>query len=112
MERGDYRQLVTLVGPPVVTTPDGQGGWTQALTTLTPAWYCAIRPASQRDLERVTSGTTITTATHVVEGDYRPDITTATQLLFNSRTLFVNDVKNVDERNVTLLLACSEVVEG
>lgn len=110
MGRSDYRQLVTLVGPPVVTTPDGQGGYTQTLTALTPSWYCAIRPASQRDLERTTSGTTITSATHLVEGDYRADITTATQLLFNGRTLFVNDVRNVDERNITLILACSEVV--
>lgn len=110
MGRSDYRQLVTVTGPPLVTTPDGQGGFTQTLTTNDPPWPCAIRPASQRDLERITSGTTITVATSIVEGDYRADITTATQLLFGSRTLYVNDVRNVEERNVTLILACSEAV--
>lgn len=109
-ERGEYRQLVTLQGPGAAV-PDGAGGFTYVQTPLVPStWYCSIRPASQRDLERTTSGTTVTVATHLVEGDYRSDITTATQLVFGTRTLYVNDIKNVDERNVTLILACSEQV--
>lgn len=110
MGRSDYRHLVTLQGP-TTTVPDGQGGYVQTPAAFTPpTWYCSIRPASQRELERVTSGTTLTTATHIVEGDYRPDITTSTQILFNSRTLFVNSVTNPEERNITLVLLCNEVV--
>jgi len=110
MGRSDYRHLVTLQGP-TTTVPDGQGGYTQTPTAFTPpTWYCSIRPASQRDLERVTSGTALTVATHIVEGDWRADISTATQIVFGTRTLYVNDVKNPEERNITLVLLCNEVV--
>jgi len=111
MGRSHYRHLVTLTGLPITTTPDGQGGFTQALTPLTPpTWFCSIRPATQRDLERVTAGTTLTTATHIVEGDYRADITTSTQIGFDGRTLFVNGVQHPEERKITLVLLCTEVI--
>jgi len=107
---GQRRHLVTLQGP-VTTVSDGQGGYTQTPAALDPpTWYCAIRPASQRELERTTAGTTLTTATHIVEGAYRSDIKTSTQIVFNGRTLFVNSVVNPEERNISLVLLCNEVV--
>lgn len=109
-ERGEYRHLVTLQGPGTAT-PDGEGGFTYTQTALVPpTWYCSIRPASQRDLERATAGTTLNNTSHIVEGDYRSDINLATQIVFNGRTLYINGIQNVDERNITLILLCSEVV--
>ena len=80
-------------------------------TPLDPAtWWCSIKPATQRDLERVTAGTALTVASHIVEGDYHPQITTSTQILFKGRTLYVNGVVNPEERNITTIALCSEVV--
>lgn len=91
--------------------PDGEGGYVMTPSPLIqPTWYCAIRPASQRELERRTAGTTLTSTSHIVEGDYRPDITTGTQIVFNGRTLYVNSVQNLEERNRALVLLCNEAV--
>jgi head-tail adaptor len=95
-------------GPPV---SDGEGGYTQSWTDLTPAtWDCSIDPATARDLERVTAGTTLATASHVVRGRYHPGITTATRILFGARTLYVNGVANPEERNVETIALCQEIV--
>jgi SPP1 family predicted phage head-tail adaptor len=70
----------------------------------------SIVPATQRDLERLVAGTVQSSATHVVTIDYHPQVTTQTQVLFNGRTLHVNSVQNLEERNIELVLICEEVV--
>jgi hypothetical protein len=108
--RGGRRHLVTLTGP-TGTVPDGDGGWTQGLGPLDPpTWYCAINPASVRELEYVTSGAPVTRASHILEGDFHPGITTATQIGFNGRTFYVNGVINPGERNVDTVAFCEEQV--
>lgn len=107
---GAYRHTVLLQnpGPPA---PDGQGGFTVSWTDLTPAtWKVEIKPATARDLERVASGTVLSTASHVITGRYRDDVTPETRLIFNGRTFHVNGVANPEERDVTLVLTCTEVV--
>src|SRR5262245_29762340 len=109
--RGERRHLVTLQGPTGPAAPDGEGNWTPSTGALSPpTWWCSITPASTRDLERVSAGTTITSASHLVEGAYRGDITTQTQIVFNGRILHVNGVVNPEERNIRTICVCQELV--
>src|SRR5262245_30229513 len=105
--RGERRHLVDLVTAGYA--PDGEGGWTPAPVPLDPpTWRCSIEPAAVRDLEAITAGTAVTSATHIVEGDYHAGITTETQILFNGRTLYVSGVINPEERNVDTICFCEE----
>jgi SPP1 family predicted phage head-tail adaptor len=106
----DRPHKVTLQSPgPAVS--DGDGGFTQSWTDLVPpSWTCEIKPATERDLERVAAGTVITTNTYIVKGPYRPDVTTKARLLFNGREFSITSVANPEERNVELILVGVEVV--
>lgn len=109
--RGERRHLVTLQGPSGSGAPDGEGNWTPAYGPLTPAqWMVSINPAAARELERLGAGTTITQASHIVEGAYRADITTQTQILFKGRTFHVNSVLNMQERDIRTVCVCQELV--
>lgn len=111
VSRGARRHLVSLEGPGGPAVPDGEGGWTQTPAPLDPpTWACSIRRASVRDLERVTSGTVLNAASHILEGDFHPGVTRETQITFEGRTFFVNDVINVDERDTHMTVLCQEVV--
>jgi head-tail adaptor len=91
--------------------PDGDGGYTMGTWPLDPPdWYVSIRPAGSRELERLTSGTAQTRASHVVTGPYRADVTTGTRISFNGRTLYVNGVMNPEERNIDTVALCDEHV--
>lgn len=105
-----YRHTVVLQNPgPAV--PDGDGGSTQSWTDLAPrTWKCSIEPATAKDLERITSGTVLATATEILKGRHRADVTTQTRVIFGGRVLSVTGVGNPEERNITLELACVEVV--
>lgn len=114
--RGERRHHVTLQGPGE-TVPDGEGGWTTVTGPLDPPdWWCSITRASVRDLEGVTSGPPLTSATYLLEGDYHPGVTLQTQIILTppapapARTFYVADVINVEERSVDLQLLCHEVV--
>jgi head-tail adaptor len=110
MTIGAYRHVVLFQqpGPPA---PDGDGGWTQTWTDLVPAlWHVAITPATARDLERVSAGTVISTASHIVTGRYHPGVTTQTRMVYDGRTFSITGVANVEERGVTMELVAVEVV--
>lgn len=109
--RGRKRHLVTLANPGVAV-PDGEGGYTQVPAALAPAaMYAEIRPATARDLERVTAGTSMATASHIITMDFHPQVNTSTRINFNGRTLLVTGVANPEERNVELILTAEEVVQ-
>ena len=62
------------VSDPTAMVPDGEGGFIEGWADLDPAdWPVRITPATARDMERVASGTVITSATHVIEGRWRPE---------------------------------------
>lgn len=106
---GQRRQWVDIevpVGPPVA---DGDGGYTQP-TESRGSWAVRIQPATQRELERVGTGTTITGATHLVTGRYHPDVTMTSQLKFRGRTFQVTGVVSPDELQVETIAVCAEVV--
>jgi head-tail adaptor len=110
MARGEYRHTVLLQnpGPPV---PDGDGGYTQSWTDLVPpTWRVSIEPATARDLERVAAGSVISSASHIVRGDFHPDVTTETRIVFNGRLLSITGKQSPEERNVTMELVAVEVV--
>jgi head-tail adaptor len=70
--------------------------------------YAAIMPATASQVERSTSQTLQTPISHLVETDYRADVTTAHRLQFGTRYLYIRGLQNIDERNWTLMLACEE----
>lgn len=109
---GDFRHLVTFQNPDGPAISNGDGGYTQPFADLDPAtWYVSITPATARDLERTPHGTTISTATHIVQGRFHPGVTTQTRMLFDSRTFSINGVANREERGIFMDLIAVEVVQ-
>lgn len=107
---GERRHLVTLANPGT-PVPDGDGGYTQTMTPLSPAeWWVRIQPAAARDLERLAAGTVLSTASHIVTGSYHSGITTQTVITFGARTFNVVGVMNPEERNIETICICVEVV--
>lgn len=110
MTIGEYRHSV-LFQNPGAAVPDGDGGYTQTWTDLSPAmWHVSIEPATARDLERVAAGTVISTASHIVKGRYHPGVTTATRMIFGGRTFSITGKANLEERSILMELIAVEVV--
>jgi head-tail adaptor len=108
MAIGDYRHHGVFQDP-AAPAPDGEGGWIEGWTDLTPPdWPIAVVPATVRDIERVAAGTVITSATHVITGRWRPDVSTATRILFEGRVFHITGIQNVDERDITMQLIAEE----
>lgn len=120
MRAGLLRHEITLDQP--TNVPDNEGGFTQAWAPLSPPTVRAeIRPATAHDLERVVANTVQSQATHVMTLRYHAGVTTQTRvtrgprnadgtLAAGSREFQVTGVQNLDERGLTTLLACREVV--
>jgi len=73
--RGTRTHKVRIEAPgPIVT--DGFGGQVESWMPLDPPdWWVSIENTSDRNQEHPVANTRIATATHVLRGDYRPDIT-------------------------------------
>ena len=110
MARGAYRHLVTFQNPGA-PVPDGDGGYTQTWTDCTPAtWHVAITPATAGDHERRAAGTVLSEATHVVRGDFHPQVSTRTRMLLASQVFAITGVVNLELRGVTMECGAVEVV--
>jgi len=110
MPRGKRRHTVLLENPsePI---PDGNGGYSQTWSALSPPRMPAhITTATARDLETVLVNVVNAQATSIVTLDYHPQITTKTRITFGTRILEVTGVKNDEERNRELTLTCIERV--
>lgn len=107
MRAGTLRHLITLQTP--ASAPDGDGGFTDTWTDLATVW-ASIVPATARDLERVVAGTVQSSATHLVTIRYLAGVTTKTRVVFGSRLFSVTGVQNPEERNISLVLVCQEIV--
>lgn len=92
----------------VAAVANADSGFDEMPTTLAIV-RASIDSASQRQLERVTSGTVIGEATHLVTIPYIPNVTTQTRIIFGSRTFHVLSVTNPREENRELQLVCMEV---
>lgn len=106
---GALRHSVTLENPTGPAIPDSDGGSTFTWASLATVW-AEIKPATARDLERVTAGTVLSTATHVVTLRHLVGVTTQTRVLFNDRVFQVTGVSDPEERHIELNLVCVEVV--
>lgn len=107
---GTHRHLVYVQGEGT-PVPDGDGGYTTPWVYLTPStWKCSIDPATARDLERVAAGTVISTATHIITGQYHPQITVSTRLVFRGRVFQVTGVANPEERNIRTICVAVELI--
>jgi head-tail adaptor len=108
--RGQKRHLVTLENPGA-SVPDGDGGYTQAWTALTPPRMRAeIKPATARELERLAAGTVLSSASHIVTMDYHAQVTTVTRIVFGTRYFSVTGVSNPEERNIETICVCVELL--
>jgi head-tail adaptor len=117
---GRTDQLVTFETP--TSVPDSEGGYLDTWAPLDPAtWYVSIRSASVRDLERLTAGTVLAQASHILEGWYHPGVTIATRVRWTDyapdgtshvRTLHVAGVDNPDRRDEHMRLFCEERIDA
>jgi head-tail adaptor len=111
---GKRRYLVTLAA--ITNGADGDGGSTEVVTPLVPPTRRAeIKPATARDLERLTAGTVISTETLLVTMPFHPLVTTKTRvawtdLVGRAHTANVTGVNNPDGRCRELVLVAVEVV--
>jgi SPP1 family predicted phage head-tail adaptor len=108
MDIGALRHQVTLQGPGALVA-DGDGGYTQTPATVGTVW-ASIQPATARDLERIVANVEQANASHLVTIRYRDDVNTTTQVLYGTRVLKVTGMQNPDERNISLILICTEIV--
>jgi len=104
---GERRHWVDVYNPGD-PEPDGDGGWQTPMVSAG-AWAVQIRPASQRELERVGAGTSVTTATHLVTGRYHDGVKADSRLVFRGRTFNVTGVVVPEELNVETIAMCVEV---
>jgi head-tail adaptor len=110
MTVGAHRHLV-LFQNPGTPAPDGEGGFTQTWSDLTPgSWHVSIEPATARDLERIAAGTVLSTASHIVKGRYHAGVTTQTRMVFGGRTFSITGKANLEERGIFMELIAVEVV--
>lgn len=105
---GNFRHVGTVQAPE--TVPDGDGGTTQIWTDLPPAWPIDIRPAAVRDLERQTAATIVATATHVIHGRYRADVTILCRVVFEGRLFQITGLARPLERPIDLFVFAKEMI--
>lgn len=113
--RGDYthRAIVEAPGQPI---PDGSGGFTEQWDPLSPSiWWCLIEPATAQQMERMISRTVEAMATHVLTGDFHPQLTTACRILVpigdgttNTRRFDIAAVQQVRGERRTMQVVCVE----
>ena len=95
-------------GPSVA---DGDGGFTQSWTDLTPpALWVAIETATAQNLERVGAGTVTAGATHIISGPFHSGVTTKTRAIYNGRTFNVQGVVDPTERQQEMVLLVAELL--
>lgn len=109
LKAGDLNHSVVLENPS--TTPDGDGGFTQTWTALSPSpVWASVLPATSGRMERLVGSTVEAGATHLVEMRYHPGVTIKTRVTLGSRHLQVINVQNVDERSEVTRLTCVEIL--
>ena len=106
---GQKRHRVTLANP--TASADSDGGYTETWAQLltTDVW-ASIEPVSTGSIERLFANVVEAKLSHLVGIRYYKTVSTKTRLTFGARYLYVRGIRNVDERNEQMWLACEEVV--
>lgn len=68
--------------------------------------WASVEPLAGRELERALM--VVAAATHKVTMRYWAGVSARDRLIFDNRTLNIESVRNVDERNRELVLICVE----
>jgi hypothetical protein len=96
MARGDRRHLVTFQNP----------GPTDTWTDLVPAtWFVSLSQLTGDDLGvfvEPATGTPMSSATYLVQGDFHPGVTTQTRMILGAQTFAITSVNNVEMRGVDM----------
>lgn len=105
IEAGQLRHRVAVQNATEVRNTHGEPirTWATAVTV-----WAAIDPINGRELllaKQVASETT-----HRIRMRYHAEVTSASRLLYGSRTFQIDSVLNRDERNAEMELLCHEVV--
>ena len=116
MSRGAYRHLALLEAQDYPPTPDGTGGFVETWTPLDPPqWWCSIDSATIRNSERVMENTITVSASHLLRGDYHPQLLAGCRITLadpetpqGQRRFDVVSVQREGERRFTLLVGCNE----
>ena len=104
---GRRRHRVTVENPGT-PTPDGHGDYTIPPVVSPIPWDVALDVFSPN--QEATAADAVTAhITHTLAGPYRADVTTRSTFVFNGRRLNCTAVRNMGERNITLVCSCSEV---
>ena len=110
----DPGKLTHVVDIKVPSAPvsDGDGGYTETLSTFASNVWCSFESAAARDIQRLAGGNaTLSAATHIVEMHYLAGVTTKMSAWLGARELSILGVQNVDEADVMTRLFCEEVIE-
>lgn len=106
---GEFRHVVTVQVSH--SAPDGDGGTIEVWTDVPPAWNVDIRPATVRDLERTAAATIVATATHVIHGRDRADVTIKSRVVLGGTRIFnVTGIARPMERPIDLYLFAKEAI--
>jgi SPP1 family predicted phage head-tail adaptor len=89
----------------VTRTADGQGGWTEAWGTLATVW-AGVEPL--RGVERYEAQKINAKISHKVVIRALTGVTAAQRVKFGDRYLTVEGVININEKNQTMEMYCSE----
>ena len=104
MRAGNLRHLVTIQKN--TPTADGMGGQTASWAATSTAW-AGIWPVSAK--ERVSNQQLETQLTHKIRIRYQAGVTTAKRVKYDTRYFKIISIINMDERNITLDLLCTEI---
>lgn len=112
MKRGRYEHKGAVARE--VHTPDGAGGTLVTYVDLNPpTWWCAIEPATAQNVERIVGSTIVGEATHILYGDYHPELSKDCRVLVPNppsadRQFDVLAVTRDHEQRMSLTVVCSE----
>ena len=103
MKIGDLRHLIALQA--YTDTVDDYGKTIRSWQTYATPW-AQITPVSNS--ESVNGLQLNSSTTHAVMIRYRPDVQANHRILFGSRILNIQGVRNLDETNIALGIVCQE----
>jgi SPP1 family predicted phage head-tail adaptor len=105
MKAGKLRHRVSIQRSTPTDNEVGEGvlGW----ATIATVW-AAIETLNGRELMRAQAAGANSTSKITIR--YYSGLTVKDQILFGARTFEINSIQNTDERNIELVLFCTEAV--
>ncbi len=105
MEAGKLRHRVSILTAPALV-PDSRGQQTASATVLTKEWSSIVTLSGR---EAILARQVYPTATHRIGMRWVKGLDTADKMTLGSRTFNIEDMDNVDQRNIELVFTCTEV---